>query len=101
MTQVSPGALGVAFDDSELEKSVRAGLEAAERLLREKVGSSDAFLDVTGRHLVDAGGKRFRPLVTMLAAQFGDPTRSEVAAAAVVCEITHLATLYHDAVMDE
>jgi heptaprenyl diphosphate synthase len=98
---VSPGALGVAFEDPELEKSVRAGLEATERTLHESVGSSDAFLDVTARHLVDAGGKRFRPLVTVLAAHFGDSTRPEVVAAAAVCEITHLATLYHDDVMDE
>ena len=37
----------------------------------------------------------------MLAAQFGDPSRPEIVAAAVVCELTHLATLYHDDVMDE
>jgi heptaprenyl diphosphate synthase len=98
---VSPGALGVAFADPELEKSVRAGLEAVERTLHESVGSTDKFLDVTARHLVDAGGKRFRPLVTVLAAHFGDASRPEVVAAAAVCEITHLATLYHDDVMDE
>jgi heptaprenyl diphosphate synthase len=98
---VSPGALGVAFADPELEKSVRAGLEAVERTLHESIGSTDKFLDVTARHLVDAGGKRFRPLVTVLAAHFGDASRPEVVAAAAVCEITHLATLYHDDVMDE
>ncbi len=53
------------------------------------------------RHLVDAGGKRFRPMVSMLAAHFGDPRRPEIVPAAVVCELTHLATLYHDDVMDE
>ncbi|HET8586940.1 MAG TPA: polyprenyl synthetase family protein, partial [Candidatus Limnocylindria bacterium] len=84
-----------------MEQSVRAGLEAAEQTLHDSVGSSDAFLDVTARHLVEAGGKRFRPMVSLLAAHFGDPTRPEIVPAAVVCELTHLATLYHDDVMDE
>src|SRR5213080_3657703 len=48
-----------------------------------------------------AGGKRFRPMLALLAAQLGDPTAPEVVRAAVVCELTHLATLYHDDVMDE
>jgi heptaprenyl diphosphate synthase len=52
-------------------------------------------------YLVDAGGKRFRPLLSMLGAHFGDPTRPEIVPAAVVVELTHLATLYHDDVMDE
>jgi heptaprenyl diphosphate synthase len=52
-------------------------------------------------HLVEAGGKRFRPLLTLLAAQFGDPHLPQVIDAAAVVELTHLATLYHDDVMDE
>jgi heptaprenyl diphosphate synthase len=48
-----------------------------------------------------AGGKRFRPMLALLAAHLGDPTAPEVVRAAVVCELTHLATLYHDDVMDE
>jgi heptaprenyl diphosphate synthase len=48
-----------------------------------------------------AGGKRFRPMLALLAAQLGNPTAPEVVRAAVVCELTHLATLYHDDVMDE
>jgi heptaprenyl diphosphate synthase len=98
---MNPSALGVAFADPDLEKSVRAGLEAVERTLQDSVRSADEFLDVTARHLVDAGGKRFRPMVALLAAHFGDPSRPEVITAAAVCEITHLATLYHDDVMDE
>jgi heptaprenyl diphosphate synthase len=54
----------------------------------------------TSTHLVDAGGKRLRPMLTLLAAQLGDGTRPEVVDAAVVVELTHLATLYHDDVMD-
>jgi heptaprenyl diphosphate synthase len=50
---------------------------------------------------VQAGGKRLRPLLTLISAQFGDPSKFGIIEAAVVCELTHLATLYHDDVMDE
>jgi heptaprenyl diphosphate synthase len=93
--------IGVDFADAQLEASVRAGLDAAEVLLRESVRTDDEFIAEAARYLVDAGGKRFRPLMTVLAAQFGDPTAPDVVPAAVVVELTHLATLYHDDVMDE
>src|SRR5206468_205942 len=72
-----------------------------ESQLRTAVDSEDEFVAGAARHLVEAGGKRFRPMVAMLAAQFGDPSRPEIVPSAVVCELTHLATLYHDDVMDE
>jgi heptaprenyl diphosphate synthase len=59
------------------------------------------MLDQAGRHLVEAGGKRVRPMLTLLAAHLGDPDTPAVIDAAVVVELTHLATLYHDDVMDE
>lgn len=98
---MTPGALGVAFDDVDLERSVRTGLDAIEDALRDAVRADDEFLAGAARHLVDAGGKRFRPMVSVLGAHFGDPDRPEIVPAAVVCELTHLATLYHDDVMDE
>ncbi|MCV7075535.1 polyprenyl synthetase family protein [Mycobacterium szulgai] len=53
-------------------------------------------------HLFLAGGKRFRPLFTVLAAQTGPkPDAAEVTTAGAVVELIHLATLYHDDVMDE
>jgi len=52
-------------------------------------------------HLVKAGGKRFRPLFTLLSAQFADGSTDEVVTAAAAVELVHLATLYHDDVMDE
>ncbi len=77
-----------------------AGLAAVEHRLREAVAHSDELADSVSRHLVEAGGKRIRPMLTLLAAHLGDPTRPEVLDAAVVVELTHLATLYHDDVMD-
>ncbi|MEO6886758.1 MAG: polyprenyl synthetase family protein [Jatrophihabitantaceae bacterium] len=98
---MSPGPLGVAFADPALEASIRAGLQQIEQALHEAVSSDDEFVAGTAGHLMHAGGKRFRPLVSLLAAHFGDPARPEVIPASVVVELTHLATLYHDDVMDE
>ena len=98
---MSPSPLAIDFADAELEASVRAGLDAVEAALQLAVRSDDEFVAGAARHLVDAGGKRFRPLVCLLAAHLGDPTRAELVPAAVVVELTHLATLYHDDVMDE
>jgi heptaprenyl diphosphate synthase len=98
---MSTGALGVEFADEALESSVRAALDAVEVALAKATQTSDAFLSEAAGYLVDAGGKRFRPLLCVLAGHFGDPTRPEIVAAAVVVELTHLATLYHDDVMDE
>jgi heptaprenyl diphosphate synthase len=84
-----------------LEADLRAGLAAVEELLRDSVKSENPFVTEASRHLVEAGGKRFRPMLVLLAAQFGDPTAPGVVPAAVVVELTHLATLYHDDVMDE
>jgi heptaprenyl diphosphate synthase len=94
-------SIGVDFPDAQLEASVRAGLDAAEELLRSSVRTDDEFIAEAARYLVDAGGKRFRPLMTVLAAHFGDASAPNVVPSAVVVELTHLATLYHDDVMDE
>jgi heptaprenyl diphosphate synthase len=93
--------LGVNFDDAALEASVLAGLNAVEAALAASVDSGDEFVARAARHLVEAGGKRFRPLLCVLAAHFGEASRPEIVPAAVVVELTHLATLYHDDVMDE
>jgi heptaprenyl diphosphate synthase len=98
---MTPRSLGVRFDDAALEASVRASLDEVEATLATAVHSSDEFVSEAASYLVDAGGKRFRPLVCVLASHFGDATRREIVPASVVVEITHLATLYHDDVMDE
>jgi heptaprenyl diphosphate synthase len=67
----------------------------------EATKSDVPFITEAAQHLVRAGGKRFRPLLVMLAAQFGDPYAPGLVPSAVVVELTHLATLYHDDVMDE
>jgi heptaprenyl diphosphate synthase len=87
--------------DPALEAQLASSLAAVEQLLHDTVKSADPFVHEAARHLVEAGGKRFRPLLVLLAAHFGDPGAPGVVPAAVVVELTHLATLYHDDVMDE
>jgi heptaprenyl diphosphate synthase len=93
-------ALGLDID-ARVDESVTTTLATVEEALRSNVASADPLVADAARHLMDAGGKRFRPLILALGAQFGDPARAEVVPAALVVELTHLATLYHDDVMDE
>ncbi|MEU9333341.1 polyprenyl synthetase family protein [Streptomyces sp. NPDC048290] len=99
MTVVGP--FGLSVRDQVLEADVQAGLVAVEEGLLEATKSEVPFITEAAQHLVRAGGKRFRPLLVMLSAQFGDPYAPGVVPSAVVVELTHLATLYHDDVMDE
>lgn len=92
---------GLSLPEGGLETSLTDGLAQVEIGLREAVASDDPFVADASRYLVEAGGKRFRPLLVLLAAQFGDPRAWGVVPAGVVVELTHLATLYHDDVMDE
>jgi heptaprenyl diphosphate synthase len=90
----------VPLADPDLADRLAARLALVEERLRDAVTNVDPLADDASRHLVNAGGKRLRPLLTLLAAELGDGSRREVVDAAVVVELTHLATLYHDDVMD-
>ncbi|HEU0213853.1 MAG TPA: polyprenyl synthetase family protein [Jiangellaceae bacterium] len=98
---MSSPVLGIPAVDPNLEASVAAGLEEVEERLAEAVKSDHALLAAASRHLVAAGGKRFRPLLALVAGQFGDADAPGVVRSAVVVELTHVATLYHDDVMDD
>jgi heptaprenyl diphosphate synthase len=95
-----PPGFALIAEDPELGPSVSSCLAEVEKQLRGAIANSDPLADATSRHLVEAGGKRIRPLLTILASHLGNPTRAKVVQAAVVVELTHLATLYHDDVMD-
>lgn len=92
--------MALPIGNSALDAVIQPRLEIVEERLRDAVSQSDALADATSRHLVNAGGKRLRPMLALLTAQLGDGLRPEVVESAVVCELTHLATLYHDDVMD-
>ena len=94
-------SLGIPNVDAGLEREILQGLEKVERLLASHIEGEYPLVVETSRHLVEAGGKRFRPMITLLASQFGTGITEDVVSAAVVCELTHVATLYHDDVMDE
>ena len=95
----SPLALPIL--DPELEARLSARMDEVEKALHDHVESEAPFVTEAARHLMEAGGKRFRPLLCFLAAETGDAGSTEVLTAACVVELTHLASLYHDDVMDE
>ena len=93
--------IGIPNLDNQLEQSLISDLKKVEELMRSHIKGDYPLVVETSRHLVEAGGKRLRPLLTLLSSQFGDPTNYDIIKAAVCCELTHLATLYHDDVMDD
>lgn len=87
--------------DRAMAKAIDAGLERVETGLVDEVHFADTIADVAGRYLLEAGGKRVRPMLTLLTSQLGDGVVDDVITAAMAIEITHLGSLYHDDVMDE
>jgi heptaprenyl diphosphate synthase len=98
---VPSSSINIPSSDPDLESAVVATLADVEAGLHAALVSADPLVAEAARHLMDAGGKRFRPLLVAICAQFGEHRRPEVVSAAEVVELTHLATLYHDDVMDE
>jgi len=93
--------LGIPGLAPALEAELTEGMAKVESLLLSHIQGDYPLVEETSRHLVAAGGKRLRPLLTLLASQYGDKNKFGIIESAVVCELTHVATLYHDDVMDE
>lgn len=93
--------IGIPNIDKDFEALILGGMAEVEELIRKQVDGKYDFAIETSRHLIDAGGKRLRPLLTLISSHFGNPKANGIIEAAVVCELTHLGTLYHDDVMDE
>jgi heptaprenyl diphosphate synthase len=88
--------------DEALAQRLSDRMAVVEDALARHVRSRTAFVTSAASHLMEAGGKRFRPMLVLLAAETGaTPEADEVITAACVVELTHLASLYHDDVMDE
>jgi heptaprenyl diphosphate synthase len=94
-------AVPVDFADSALTAAVAEDLAVVETALRETDFGGDEMFAEVSKHMMAAGGKRFRAMLVLLAARFGDSKDKRVVPAAVAIELTHLATLFHDDVMDE
>lgn len=100
----NPSAGGtVELTTQEIDSLVRSDMERIEATLTECVTGSGPLVDELTSHLSRAGGKRMRPMLSLLCAQLGAPgetANQRVINAATAVELTHLATLYHDDVMD-
>ena len=93
---------GVDFGDPVFAQRVRDHVARVEDLIATELSGGDELMTEAVLHLFEAGGKRFRPLFTVLSASVGpDPESYQVTVAGAVIELVHLATLYHDDVMDE
>ncbi|MBO0854677.1 MAG: polyprenyl synthetase family protein [Nocardia sp.] len=102
MSGESTVVAGIDLGDPELAATVRTGLDDVEKLLIAELSDGEDFLLEAALHLARAGGKRFRPLFTILTGQLGPrPGDPDLITAGTVVELVHLATLYHDDVMDE
>ena len=84
-----------------LAEALDKGLEDIENGLRQELSYTEDVADSVARYLFDAGGKRVRPLLALLTSQWGEGINEKTIIAGQVVELTHLATLYHDDVMDE
>jgi heptaprenyl diphosphate synthase len=88
--------------DEVFESSVRAQLELIEAALLRAAEADSDMVTEAAQHIIAAGGKRFRPLLVVLGSHIGPHAATDdVVKAAVVVELTHVASLYHDDVMDE
>ena len=102
MNAVSPAELALPIVDAALAERLRGRMAKVEEALFEHTSSRAPYVTEAARHLLAAGGKRFRPLLVLLAAEAGPrPDADAVLKAACVVEITHVGSLYHDDVMDE
>jgi heptaprenyl diphosphate synthase len=92
---------GLEAPDATLEAQVRARLDRVEEALEKAVVADSELLATSARYLLSAGGKRFRPMLVLLSGYFGDHTDPRLIPGSVAIELVHLATLYHDDVIDE
>ena len=95
-------ALALPVADDTLARRLQDRMDIVETELARHVRSRTPFVTEAASHLLAAGGKRFRPLLVLLAAEAGaHPDSQDVVDAACVVELTHIGSLYHDDVMDE
>ena len=94
------------MNSSEIKKiipheDIWVNLKNLEKRLIEVSSSQNKYLEEISQYLIKAGGKRFRPLIALLAGKFGDPLKtSKVIDAGVAVELIHIGSLYHDDVID-
>lgn len=80
---------------------IASDLERIEKIMIEVSAGATSFLTEFTTYLTRAGGKRLRPALTVLSSHIGSGPNPDVDVTAAAIEMTHLATLYHDDVIDE
>lgn len=100
-TQALPMRLFQGAGERRLARRVEEELATVEAQLLQHLSFASDVADAPARYLAEAGGKRIRPLLTLLVSELGDGPNEQVRRAAQSIEITHLASLYHDDVMDD
>ncbi|WP_336991921.1 polyprenyl synthetase family protein [Leucobacter sp. VD1] len=100
-TQALPMRLFHGGQDRRHAKQLQQQLELIEAELTEHLRFASPVADAPARYLMEAGGKRIRPMLTLLTSELGDGPNEQVRRAAQAIEMTHLASLYHDDVMDD
>ncbi|MGC0271907.1 polyprenyl synthetase family protein [Pseudactinotalea sp. Z1739] len=86
--------------DPDVDATIGAELAAIEERLIEMAQYNEPLIEQASEHLIAAGGKRMRPALVLLTSLLGEGVDDRVRQAALATELTHLATLYHDDVMD-
>ncbi|SDW95995.1 heptaprenyl diphosphate synthase [Alicyclobacillus hesperidum] len=88
-------------DFQQIYEEYRPRLEQVEQILKERARSNQAELTSAGEQLLEAGGKRIRPLFALICGTVGENVSDDVAKIAAALEMTHMATLVHDDVIDQ
>jgi len=83
-----------------LHAYLAADMAATDRLIHERAGSSIVLIPELARHLIDSGGKRLRPMLTIAAARLCGYRGHHHTNLAAAVEFIHTATLLHDDVVD-
>jgi octaprenyl-diphosphate synthase len=84
-----------------LHALIAAGMSATDRLIHARMTSGVALIPDLAKHLIDSGGKRLRPMLTLAAAEAGGYAGDHHIRLAAAVEFIHTATLLHDDVVDE
>jgi octaprenyl-diphosphate synthase len=85
---------------STVRELVADDLDQVNAIIRRRLASDVVLINEVGRHIIDGGGKRLRPIVLLLAARACGYTGSAHYDLAAVIEFIHTATLLHDDVVD-
>ena len=100
-TQAMPVHLFRGAAEKRHADRMQKELAVVEQELLDQLGFASAVADAPARYLAEAGGKRIRPMLTLLTSELGSGPNDQVRRAAIAIELTHLASLYHDDVMDD